>query len=102
MEATLLVNRTAGRASSLFRRMSLALLYSHVDDASADPGCVNQLIPQFTPINAQVHDVTNYLGWLKMQTAFPKAVVASTDIIAAGFSLRVQLAGRLKIALHSP
>jgi len=20
--------------------------------------------PQFTPINAQVHDVTNYLGWL--------------------------------------
>jgi len=26
MEATLLVNRTAGRASSLFRRMSLALL----------------------------------------------------------------------------
>jgi len=44
VEATLLVNRTAGRASSLFRRMSLALLYSHVDDASADSDCVNQLI----------------------------------------------------------
>ena len=58
--------------------------------------------PQFTPINAQVHDVTKYLGWLKMQTAFPKAVVASTDIITAGLSLRVQLAARLKIALHSP
>jgi len=37
-----------------------------------------------------------------MQTAFPKAVVASTDIITAGLSLRVQLASRLKIALHSP
>ena len=37
-----------------------------------------------------------------MQTAFPKAVVSSTDIITAGLSLRVQLAGRLKIALHSP
>ena len=71
MEAPLLVKRTAGRASSLFRRMFLALLYSHVDDASADPGCVNQLIPQFTPINAQVHDVAYYmcLGLLKMQTA---------------------------------
>ena len=35
----------------------------------------------FTLINAQVHDVTKYLGWLKMETAAPKAVVASTDII---------------------
>ena len=70
-----LVNRTAGRASSLFRRMSLALLYSHVDDALADSVSTSSY-PQFTPINAQVHDVTNYLGWLKMQTAFPKAMVA--------------------------
>jgi len=37
-----------------------------------------------------------------MQTAFPKAVIASADIITAGLSLRVQLAGHLKIALHSP
>ena len=101
MEATLLVNRTAGRASLLFRRMSLALLYSHVDDALADSVSTSSY-PQFTPINAQVHDVTNYLGWLKMQTAFPKAVVASTDIITAGLSLRVQLAGPLNIPLHSP
>jgi len=45
VEATLLVNGTAGRASSLFRRVSLALLYSHVDNASVDFDCVNQLIP---------------------------------------------------------
>jgi len=63
---------------------------------------VNELIPQFTPINGQVLDVTNYLGWLRVKTAFPKAVVASTDIITAGLSLRVQLAGHLNIALHSP
>jgi len=37
-----------------------------------------------------------------MQIAFPKAVVASADIITAGLSLRVQLAGHLKIDLHSP
>ena len=37
-----------------------------------------------------------------MKTAFPKAVVASTDIITACLSLCVQLAGLLKIALHSP
>ena len=99
MEATLLVNRTAGRASSLFRRMSLALMLMMLQQLLT---VSTSSYLQFTPINAQVHDVTNYLGWLKMQTAFPKAVVASTDIITAGLSLHVQLAGRLKIALHSP
>ena len=58
--------------------------------------------PQFTPINAQVQDVTYYLGWLKMQTAAPKAVVATLILLTAGLVHHTQLAGPLKIALHSP
>ena len=49
--------------------------------------------PQFTPINAQVQDVTYYLGWLKMQTAAPKAVVATLILLTAGLAHHTQLAG---------
>jgi len=49
--------------------------------------------PQFTPIKAQVQDVAYYLGWLKMQTAAPKAVVATLIPLTAGLVHHTQLAG---------